>query len=244
MSPKVVVITGASRGIGAAIAKSFAQAGCHLVLTSRNEDLQLEQLQQEILSFSKFDCTIIPCDVGVSLQVESLFQTIRQRYSHIDILINNAGISHIGLLADMTDEQWDQMIATNMNSLFYTCKQVIPLMVSAKEGKIINISSVWGEIGASCEVAYSATKGAMNSFTKALAKELAPSNIQVNAIACGVIDTSMNSCFSTEEMETLIEEIPAGRLGTPQEVAALCLQLCSGNSYLTGQIISLNGGWC
>lgn len=243
MSPKVVVITGASRGIGAAIAKIFAHEGCHLILTSRNKDQQLEQLQREILSFSKFDCTIIPCDVGNRQQVELLFQTIRHRYSHIDVLINNAGISHIGLLSDMTYEQWDHIIATNMSSLFYTCKQVIPMMVSAKEGKIINISSVWGELGASCEVAYSATKGAVNSFTKALAKELAPSNIQVNAIACGVIDTSMNAGFTAEELDALIEEIPAGRLGQPQEVASLCLQLCSGNSYLTGQIISLNGGW-
>ena len=125
MSPKVVVITGASRGIGAAIAKIFAHEGCHLILTSRNKDQQLEQLQREILSFSKFDCTIIPCDVGNRQQVELLFQTIRHRYSHIDVLINNAGISHIGLLSDMTYEQWDHIIATNMSSLFYTLMRLI-----------------------------------------------------------------------------------------------------------------------
>lgn len=244
MLPKVVVITGASRGIGSAIARSFAHEGCHLVLTSRNFNQQLEQLQQEILSFSKCDCTIYSCDVGDYSQVEAFFKEIRKRYNRIDVLVNNAGISHIGLLTDMTYEQWDRIVATNMNSLFYTCKHALPSMISAKEGKIINISSVWGERGASCEVAYSATKGAMNSFTKALAKELAPSNIQVNAIACGVIHTSMNECFSSEEMDDLLEEIPAGRLGEPEEVASLCVQLCSGNSYLTGQIISLNGGWC
>ena len=165
------------------------------------------------------------------------------QFNHIDVLINNAGISHIGLLADMTISDWNKIVSTNLTSVFSTCNCVVPSMVSRKSGKILQISSVWGNVGASCEVAYSACKGGINSFTKALGKELAPSNIQVNAIACGVIDTEMNHCFSDEERRALADEIPASRFGKPEEVAKLALDLCTGNEYLTGQIITLDGGW-
>ncbi|MBO5524526.1 MAG: SDR family oxidoreductase, partial [Roseburia sp.] len=175
--------------------------------------------------------------------MQQLFSEVTERFGGIDVLINNAGISHIGLLSDMTIEEWNRIVNTNLTSVFSSCKLAIPYMVHQKAGKIINISSVWGIAGASCEVAYSACKGGVNAFTKALAKELAPSNIQVNAIACGVIDTQMNACFSEEEREALAEEIPAGRFGLPEEVAALALQLATGNDYLTGQIITLDGGW-
>ena len=168
----------------------------------------------------------------------------KEEFGGVDIVINNAGISHIGLLSDMSAEDWHRIIDVNLSSVFYTSKLAIPYMVSNKRGKIINISSVWGNIGASCEVAYSASKGGMNSFTKALAKELAPSNIQVNAIACGCIDTEMNRCFSEEERQDLIDEIPAGRFGTPEEVADLAYSLATEHEYLTGQIISFDGGWC
>lgn len=161
----------------------------------------------------------------------------------LDVLVNNAGISYIGLVSEMTVDDWDRIINTNLSSAFYTSKCAVPGMVREKSGKIINISSVWGNVGASMEVAYSASKGGMNAFTKALAKELAPSNIQVNAIACGMIDTDMNKCFSIEDIEILKGEIPADRMGTIDEVARLVMQVINSPSYLTGQIINLDGGW-
>ena len=177
--------------------------------------------------------------MGDEEQVLKLFE----RISHLDVLVNNAGIAHIGLLTDMTSAEWHQIMSVNLDSCFYTCRSAIPLMLKEHAGKIINVSSVWGVHGASTEVAYSASKGGMNAFTKALAKELAPSNIQVNAVACGVIDTEMNSCLSPEDLEILRGEIPADRLGQPKEVAELILQLAQSPSYLTGQIITIDGGW-
>ena len=162
---------------------------------------------------------------------------------HLDVLVNNAGISYVGLLTDMTYQEWHEVIDTNLSACFLTCKYAVPEMVRRHRGKIVNISSVWGAVGASTEVAYSASKGGMNAFTRALAKELGPSNIQVNAVACGVIDTDMNWCFDEEEMAALIREIPADRIGRPEEVAELVKLLCTGNEYLTGQIITLDGGW-
>ncbi len=235
----IALITGASRGIGAAIARAFAQAGYDLILTCvRNED-KLKKLCQE-LSDSCSICAVPFCgDMGDFDTVTQLFSTIRR----LNVLVNNAGISHIGLLSDMTPEEWRRLMATNLDACFYTCRLAVPLMVREHAGRILNISSVWGAAGASMEAAYSASKGAVNSLTKALAKELAPSNIPVNAIACGVIDTDMNRCFSEEEMQALIEEIPADRLGTPEEVAALALQLTQSPTYLTGQIITIDGGF-
>jgi 3-oxoacyl-[acyl-carrier protein] reductase len=174
---------------------------------------------------------------------EELFKTIRKHYGSLDVLVNNAGISYIGLLQDMTSADWDRIIRTNLTSVFNCCKLAIPEMLSAGHGKIVNISSVWGNVGASCEVAYSATKGGINAFTKALAKELAPSNIQVNAVACGAIDTEMNRWLDEDELIGLVDEIPAGRLGRAEEVADLVYHLGYKNAYLTGQIISLDGGW-
>ena len=244
MTSKVVLITGASRGIGAAIATAFAKHGFSVILTSKNHPQLLAALEQKLSSLYGADCMTFIGDIGDPTNVDLLFEAIHQRYSGLDILINNAGISHIGLLSDMSNEEWNEIFATNLSSLFYTCKHAIPSMVAQQSGKIINISSVWGDVGASCEVAYATTKGGVNAFTKSLAKELAPSNIQVNAIACGIIDTDMNACFSPSEKHDLEEEIPTGRFGQPDEVAHLCLQLCNGNDYLTGQIITLNGGWC
>ena len=161
----------------------------------------------------------------------------------MDVLVNNAGISHIGLLPDMSVEEWRRVMAVNLDSCFYTAKYATPMMLKYQAGKIINISSVWGNVGASMEVAYSASKGGVNAFTKALAKELAPSNIQVNAIACGIIDTAMNACFSEEDLEAITSEIPANRLGKPEEIAQLTLQIAKSPEYLTGQIITIDGGW-
>ena len=164
---------------------------------------------------------------------------------YLDVLVNNAGISHVGLLTQMSYAQWQEVIDTNLSSCFLTCKYAVPEMIRRKKGKIINISSVWGNAGASMEVAYSASKGGVNAFTKALAKELAPSNIQVNAIACGLIDTDMNSHLSRQEQAQLVEEIPADRIGKPKDVAQLVGMLCGepDNSYLVGQVITLDGGW-
>ena len=239
MEHKTALITGASRGIGRAIACAFASAGYDLFLTCLRSEESLKQLCRDLSE--RFGVRAVPfCgDMGDFAAVQSLLSGMRR----LDVVVNNAGISHIGLLSDMSPEEWRRIMATNLDSCFYTCKLAVPLMVHEKRGKILNISSVWGSAGASMEAAYSASKGAVNSLTKALAKELAPSNIQVNAIACGVIDTDMNRCFSEEEMRALIEEIPADRLGSAEEVAALALQLAGSPSYLTGQIIALDGGF-
>ena len=236
---KTALITGASRGIGKAIAKEFAKAGFDLYITCVSSEKIINNFANSLEKEYGINCTPLIGDISDPKIVKSFFDDI----SDIDVLVNNAGISYIGLLTDMSDEEWNEIIATNLSSAFYCSKAAIPLMLQKKSGKIINISSVWGERGASMEVAYSTTKGGINSFTKALAKELAPSNIQVNAIACGLIDTDMNSHFSEDDMDAIISEIPADRIGKPEEVAHLALQLVDGNNYLTGQIIGLDGGW-
>lgn len=240
----VVLITGASRGIGKAIAIRFAKEGCSLIINCSKSAEALMALKTELENAYHIPVLASVGNVGDYTYVEQLFSEIKSRFGGVDVVINNAGISHIGLLSDMSPEEWQNIINTNLSSVFYTSKLAIPYMLSKHQGKIINISSVWGNVGASCEVAYSASKGGMNSFTKALAKELAPSNIQVNAIACGCIDTEMNQCFSEEERQDLMDEIPAGRFGKPEEVAELAYNLASEHSYLTGQIITFDGGWC
>ncbi len=236
---KNVLITGASRGIGKAIAETFAAWGYDLILTCSNTLPELQELAHKLTKRHSVSCLALQADMGKYSDVEKVFGQL----SSLDVLINNAGISHVGLLTDMTVDEWQRIMAVNLDSLFYTSRLAIPLMLQKHEGRIINISSVWGTMGASMEVAYSASKGGVNSFTKALAKELAPSNIQVNAIACGVIDTAMNACFSPEDLDALCAEIPADRLGTPEEVAQLALQLATAPSYMTGQIITIDGGW-
>ena len=240
---RTVLITGASAGIGRAIATTFAQNGYQLVITCRKSEPELIQLKNELeQNYAAAILTSIG-DISDYSYVEKLFCEINRRFGGIDILINNAGISYIGLLHEMSLDDWTRIVNTNLTAVFSTCKLAIPLMLKKKKGKIINISSVWGNVGASCEVAYSACKGGVNAFTKALAKELAPSNIQVNAIALGAIDTRMNAVFSEEELQTLKDEIPVGRLGTPREAALLTRQIAESSEYLTGQIITLDGGW-
>lgn len=240
---KTVLVTGASRGIGRAIAIEFAKAGYQLVITCSKTETALLQLKQELEQNFQAKVFASVGDISDYTYVRQLFTEIEEYFDGVDILINNAGISYVGLLQDMSIDDWNCIVNTNLTAAFSTGKLAIPHMLKQHAGKIINISSVWGNVGASCEVAYSACKGGINSFTKALAKELAPSNIQVNAIACGCIDTQMNACFSDEERAALAEEIPTGRFGRPEEVAALALQLATGNEYLTGQIITLDGGW-
>lgn len=240
---KTVLITGASRGIGRAIATAFAKEGHRLVITCSRSKQELGETAGLLRSEYRVDVLTSVGNAGDDDYVRSLYQCIHQRFGSVDILVNNAGISHIGLLSDMSIEEWNLIVNANLTSVFCMSRHAIPDMLQKHSGRIINISSVWGVTGASCEVAYSACKGGMNAFTRALAKELAPSGIQVNAIACGAIDTQMNACFSPEERAVIEEEIPAGRFGQPEEVASLALQLAFANDYLTGQVITLDGGW-
>ncbi|MFT4107798.1 MAG: 3-oxoacyl-ACP reductase FabG [Lacrimispora sp.] len=242
MAKKTVLITGASRGIGKAIAVKFAKKGYNVAINCLHSEDRLLQTKKELESY-QISCLAHMGDMGDMSQCQALFEQVRKQFGTLDVLVNNAGISYIGLLQDMNGEAWDRIIRTNLTSVFNCCKLAIPAMVERQQGKIVNISSVWGVSGASCEVAYSATKGGVNAFTKALAKELAPSNIQVNAVACGAIDTEMNQFLEEDDLISLVEGIPAGRLGTAEEVADLVYHLGYKNSYLTGQVIGLDGGW-
>ncbi len=235
---KTAVITGASRGIGEAIAGKLASEGYDLVLTCINNIERMEQIGAELASSHKVSVRCFKADMGDEESVERIFACI----DRVDILVNNAGISYVGLLQDMTYEDWREVMSTNLDSVFLTSRVAVRKMLNAHEGRIINISSMWGNVGASMEAAYSASKGGVNAFTKALAKELAPSNIQVNAVACGVIDTDMNSHLTAEERAELTEEIPAGRYGDPAEVADLVGMLATAPAYLTGQVITMDGG--
>lgn len=236
---KYALVTGASRGIGYAIAHSLAKEGYHLYLTCRHSKDRLSEIASYLAAEYQIECTPFTADMGNADDVAQIFTQINA----LDLLVNNAGISYVGLLHEMTVTDWRKIMSTNLDALFYTCRHTIPLMLQNHRGKIINISSVWGSVGASMETAYSASKGGVDSFTKALAKELAPSGIQVNAIACGVIDTDMNKAFSSEDMEALRSEIPADRLGQPEEAAQMILSLLQAPDYLTGQVITMDGGW-
>lgn len=242
MGRKTVLITGASRGIGKAIAIKFAKKGYQVAINCIHRAELLEQVQREIEGYQ------VPClgfvgDVGDYDFCKSMFASIQKHFGTVDVLVNNAGISYIGLFQDMKPEDWNRVLQVNLNSVFNCSNLAIPGMLQKKSGKIINISSVWGVAGASCEVAYSAAKGGLNAFTKALAKELAPSNIKVNAIACGAIDTEMNQFMSDEELFSLVDEIPMNRLGRAEEVADLAYHLAYKDNYLTGQVIGFDGGW-
>ncbi|HEX3020808.1 MAG TPA: SDR family NAD(P)-dependent oxidoreductase [Lachnospiraceae bacterium] len=239
---KTVLVTGASRGIGKTIAIRFAKEGYHVIINCLKNKEQLLQTKKEIESFG-VSCIAYVGNIGDEKCATEMFSVIQNEFGSIDVLINNAGISYIGLLTDMSMDEWNYIIQSNLNSVFLCSKLAIPGMVHNKNGRIINISSVWGVVGASCEVAYSATKGAINAFTMALAKELAPSNIQVNAVACGAIDTEMNQFLEEEERGQLIQEIPSERFGQTSEVADFLYQLATGSSYLTGQVIKFDGAW-
>jgi len=243
MTSKTVCITGASKGIGAAIARRMAKEGHRLILNTGSDESGLNNLSRELTD--TYGISIFPSvgDIGNPDYVSSFIKEGCAKLGDVDILINNAGIAHVGLLSDMSVEQWQRVMNTNLNAAFYTSHAVLPGMVHRKSGKIINITSMWGEVGASCEVAYSAAKGGLITFTKALAKELAPSSIQVNALSCGVIDTRMNNCFSAEEKADLALEIPMERFGTPEEVADAVYNLLTMPDYLTGQILRIDGGF-
>ena len=237
---KTVLITGSSRGIGREAAILFAKSGYNVIINCRKSSDELKSLEAILnemgavfVSFQK--------DVSQFSEISEMYEILSNNNMLPDIVINNAGISHIGLIQDMDVSQWQSIINTNLSSVFYTTKLALPHMIANKSGKIINISSMWGNVGASCEAAYSASKGGVNAFTKALAKELAPSNIQVNAVAFGVVDTQMNSFLDENERRDLINEIPAGRMCTPKEAAHIIYNVAMLDSYVTGQIITADG---
>lgn len=239
---KTVLVTGASRGIGRAIALYYGQRGYNVAINCRKNYDLLEEVKEEIKSYG-VNCLAYVGDVSNYDFVKDLYKDLIKSFGSLNVLINNAGISYVGLFSDMTFNEWQNIIDVNLTSVFNCTSIIVPNMIKQQKGKIINISSIWGNVGASMEVAYSTTKGGINALTKALAKELAPSNIQVNAIACGAIDTEMNNFLDSNEKQILIDEIPSNRLGSPIEVASLAYYLGNKNDYLTGQILTLDGGW-
>lgn len=239
---KTALITGASRGIGRAIAIEFAKEGANIVINYSKDELGAEETLK-ILKDIGVVAYKIKEDVSSFEGAEKIIDFTLKSFGKIDILVNNAAKSTIGLFMDSSKEEIENILNTNLLGPLYLSKMAIPHMIN-KNGVILNISSMWGEVGASCEVLYSTSKGGINLFTKALAKEMAPSNIRVNAIAPGVIDTSMNSFLSKEDRKDLEEEIPFGRFGSPEEIGKIAVFLCSkDSSYITGQIIRADGGY-
>ncbi len=240
---KTVVITGASKGIGAAMTILFASKGYNVVI-GYNESYQTAKLLSSSLLSQGYNVMPFKVNVTNKLETDLLIKEAVYKFGSVDILINNAGVAFNGLITETEEFDSDRVFDVNLKGVYNCCKSVVPTMVNQKSGKIINISSMWGQTGASCEVAYSAAKAGVNGLTKALAKELAPSGITVNAIAPGLIDTSMNANISVEELNAFVEDIPLGRMGNADEIAATALFLASeGADYITGQIIGVNGGY-
>lgn len=238
-----MLITGASRGIGAATALKFASVGMNVVIHYRNSHEHANETARKCLEFGANVLTVA-ADLTVKSDIERMYEKLKTHQLMPDILVNNAGIAHYGLLTDVKEEEWDHVMNVNLKGPFLCTQMFVPHMIAQKYGRIINVSSVWGISGASFEVVYSTAKGGMNAFTKALAKELAPSGITVNAVAPGAVDTEMMDALEPAELEALENEIPAGRVATPEEIASLVYFLALPESgYINGQIISPNGGW-
>ncbi len=239
---KNVLITGASRGIGAACARQFAQNGFRVLINYHNSFQKAENLCHYLRN-NHCEAHPICADVSDAEQVNAMFDNINSHFGGIDILINNAGIAQQKLFTDITEDEWDAMFQTNVKSMFLCTKQALPHMIHQKSGNIINLSSMWGLTGASCEVHYSASKAAVIGFTKALAKELAPSGIRVNCVAPGAVDTDMNAGLSNEDIALLCEETPLGCIGTAEDIAkAVYFLATEGSRFTTGQVLSPNGG--
>lgn len=237
---KVILVTGASRGIGNNIAKNLAKE--NIVIANYNKsEIEAKKLKKD-LEEKNINIDIIKADVCNRKQVQEMIKQILDKYGHIDVLINNAGISQYKLFTDITDNDWEEIMNTNLNANFIVTQEVVKNMIQNKEGLIVNISSIWGITGAAMEVAYSTSKAGIIGLTKSLAKELGPSNIRVNAIAPGIINTEMNSKFSKEEINNIKEEIPLEKIGDPEEITK-CIEWLIKDNYTTGQIISINGGW-
>lgn len=234
---KIVLITGASRGIGREIAKSLSQKGYQIIANYNKSVEQAQKLREENINID-----IYKADVSNREEVHKMVQYIINKYHKIDILINNAGISESKVFTDVTDQDWNNMINNNLYSAFCTTQEVLNEMIKIKEGCIINISSIWGIVGSSCETIYSITKAGIDAMTKSLAKELGPSNIRVNSIAPGIIDTDMNKIYNKKEIEDIKKEIPLEKIGKTTDIAK-CVNWLVEDEYTTGQIISINGGW-
>jgi len=238
---KTVIVTGGSRGIGASIVRLLSEERYNIVLNyNKSEEIAI-QMQKEFTE-KGYSVEIFKADVSKREEVNELIKFTLNKFGNIDVLINNAGISQFKLFTDITDSDWNQMMDTNLNSVFYTAQAVLSNMINNKNGCIINISSIYGIIGASCEVHYSVTKAGIDAMTKSLAKELGPSNIRVNSIAPGVIDTDMNKYLTEKERKEVEEEIPLGKFGKTQDIAR-CVKWLIEDEYTTGQVISINGGW-
>jgi 3-oxoacyl-[acyl-carrier protein] reductase len=240
---QTVLITGASRGIGAAVAQRFASVGMNVVIHyNQAHEAANEVARSCMIQGSKV--LTISADIRSKEQISRMQEKLQKHDMLPHILVNNAGVSHYGLLSDVSEEQWEQVMSVNLKGTFLTTQIFMQSMIQQKYGRIINVSSIWGISGASCEVVYSTAKGGVNAFTKALAKELAPSNVTVNAVAPGAVDTAMLNNFANEEIAAIQNEIPAGRFALPDEIASLVYFLAlPESSYITGQIISPNGGW-
>ncbi|MGG1551204.1 elongation factor P 5-aminopentanone reductase [Paenibacillus ferrarius] len=240
---QTVLITGASRGIGAAIAQRFAAEGMQIVIHYRESHEAANEVARACMKKGAKVLTV-SADMQSRDQILKMRDKLEQMGMVPDIVVNNAGISHYGLLTDISEEDWDYVMNVNLKGVFLCSQAFVPAMISQKFGRIINVSSIWGISGASCEVAYSTAKGGLNAFTKALAKELAPSGVTVNAVAPGAVATDMMAGFHVDEKVAIENEIPVGRFGMPEEVASLVYFLALPESgYITGQIISPNGGW-
>lgn len=239
---KYALITGASGGIGAATARAFAQAGYGVAIHAHRSVDKLHALAQELSALS-VPVLEVCADLSDPVQAKTMVDNVLEKFCQLDILVCCSGLSHVGLVTDIDPQQWKTLFGVNVDGMHYCCQAVLPHMVHRKEGCILTVSSMWGQIGASCEVSYSATKGAVIAYTKALAQEVGPSNIRVNCIAPGVIATEMNAHLSPEDMAALAEETPLGRIGTPEECASCALFLASdGASFITGQVLAPNGG--
>lgn len=238
---KTIIVTGGSRGIGKALVENFAKDGYNVVLNYNKSEEDAKNIKTE-LEKQGFNIEIFKADVSKKDEVKKLVKFTLDKFQNVDVLINNAGISQTKLFTDITENEWDNIMNVNLKSAYYTIQEVLPNMINKKHGLIINISSVWGLVGASCEVAYSVSKAGLDGLTKSLAKELGPSNIRVNSIAPGIIDTDMNKNLSIEEINELKEEIPLNRIGKPVDIYR-CAKWLVEDEYTTGQIISVNGGW-
>ncbi len=242
MSRKTVLVTGSTRGIGRAIALKFASNDYNIIINCVKSETLLHELVSEIKNYNPNVLGIL-ADVSIYEEVTKMFKKSEEVFGTVDILVNNAGVSSYGLFNAQSILEINRTLNINLGSVINCTHHAVQKMVANKSGVIVNISSIWGNVGASCEAVYSASKGAINSFSMALAKELAPCNIRVNAVACGVIDTDMNNIFSEKEKAALCDEIPLGRLGNATDVANLVYFLCSADaSYLTGKVITLDGG--
>lgn len=230
---RTVLITGGSRGIGAACVRKFTAAGDKVYFFYRSNDAAAQEIAR------KTGAIPLKCDVADKAAVAKTFESLPS----FDVLVNNAGISGFSLFQDISEEAWEQMIQTHLGGTFRCSKAVLPGMISRKQGCIVNLSSMWGQVGASCEVHYSAAKAGIIGLTKALAKEVAPSGVRVNCVAPGVVDTEMNGALTQETLQSLTEETPLGRLGTPEEIADIVYWLTTEQSaFITGQVLSPNGG--